>query len=181
VSTRAPTEEAAEEPGSAVEVAEVDTAAAPSLSKRFFNLRTLFSFALGFAILAFLFTRVQIDVGAILDRVRQANPLLLVLAFVAFYATFPIRAVRWRRLLDNVELSTHEEGGGRDGRVLSVSRLRAAHETRRGVQSGDAAWGEEERQRHGDGDEHAVCQQYARQLRRDRVPGLLVTGRSNPV
>src|SRR5438552_9240191 len=87
----------------------------PSLGRRFFNLRTLFSFALGFAILAFLFTRVQIDVGAILDSVRQANPALLLLAFVAFYATFPVRALRWRRLLDNVELSTHEEGGHRLG------------------------------------------------------------------
>ena len=77
---------------------EVESAGAPSLGKRFFNLRTLFSFALGFAILAFLFTRVQIDVGAIVDRVRQANPLLLVLALIAFYVTFPIRAVRWRRL-----------------------------------------------------------------------------------
>jgi glycosyltransferase 2 family protein len=96
-------------------VAETENAKAPSLGKRFFNLRTLLSFGLGFAILAFLATRVQIDVGAILDRVRQANPWLLALAFIAFYATFPIRAVRWRRLLDNVELTTHEEGGGRLG------------------------------------------------------------------
>src|SRR3979409_980992 len=83
----------------------------PSLTKRFFNLRTLLSFGLGFAILAFLATRVQIDVGAILDWVRQANPWLLLLAFAAFYATFPVRALRWRKLLDNVELTTHEEEG----------------------------------------------------------------------
>jgi glycosyltransferase 2 family protein len=102
----------AERQASAVEAEE---APPPSLSRRFFNARTLLSFALGFAILAFLFTRVQIDVGAILDWVRQANPALLVLAFVAFYATFPVRAFRWRRLLDNVELSTHEEGGRRLG------------------------------------------------------------------
>jgi uncharacterized protein (TIRG00374 family) len=95
--------------------AEVDEAPPPSLGRRFFNARTLLSFALGFAILAFLFTRVQIDVGAILDWVRQANPALLVLAFLAFYATFPVRALRWRRLLDNVELTTHEEGGHRIG------------------------------------------------------------------
>jgi len=88
---------------------------APALAKRFFNLRTLLSFGLGFAILAFLATRVQIDVGAIFERVRQANPWLLALAFVAFYATFPVRALRWRKLLDNVELSTREEGGGRLG------------------------------------------------------------------
>ncbi|MDQ6670771.1 MAG: flippase-like domain-containing protein [Chloroflexota bacterium] len=88
---------------------------APSLAKRFFNLRTLLSFGLGFAILGFLATRVQIDVGAILDRLRQANPWLLGLAFLAFYATFPVRALRWRKLLDNVELTTHEEGGTRLG------------------------------------------------------------------
>jgi glycosyltransferase 2 family protein len=98
-----------------VEVNDVETTTAPSLGKRFFNLRTLLSFGLGFAILAFLFTRVQIDVGAILDRVRTANPWLLALALLIFYATFPIRAVRWRRLLDNVEASTHEEGPRRMG------------------------------------------------------------------
>lgn len=110
MSTRAPTE-----PEHVIEIPEVETSAAPSLGKRFFNLRTLLSFGLGFAILAFLVTRVQIDVGAILDRVRQANPWLLVLALLVFYVTFPIRAVRWRRLLDNVEVSTHEEGGRRMG------------------------------------------------------------------
>src|SRR5579859_8055842 len=94
----------------------------PALGKRFFNLRTLLSFALGFAILAFLFTRVQIDVGAILDWVREANPALLLAAFIVFYATFPVRAVRWRRLLDNVELSTHEEGGARLG-IMALSEI----------------------------------------------------------
>jgi uncharacterized protein (TIRG00374 family) len=83
---------------------EKDVEAAPSLAERFFNLRTLVSFALGFAIIVFLFTRVQIDVGAILDRVRQSNPFLLLAAFLVFYATFPVRAVRWRRLLRNVGL-----------------------------------------------------------------------------
>ncbi|MBV9132071.1 MAG: flippase-like domain-containing protein, partial [Chloroflexi bacterium] len=109
--TRAPAEEAEH----VVEVAEVETATAPSLGQRFFNVRTLLSFGLGFAILAFLFTRVQIDVGAILDRVRQANVFILAVALLVFYTTFPIRAVRWRRLLDNVEVSTHEEGGRRMG------------------------------------------------------------------
>jgi uncharacterized protein (TIRG00374 family) len=94
---------------------EAEAVRPPALGKRFFNLRTLLSFGLGFAILAFLFTRVQIDVGAILDRVRQANPALLLAAFIVFYTTFPVRALRWRRLLDNVERSTHEEGGRRLG------------------------------------------------------------------
>jgi uncharacterized protein (TIRG00374 family) len=126
MSTRAPEEEAAEQPESqspaqvdeSLQVNQVDTAAAPSLGKRFLNVRTLLSFGLGFAIIAFLFTRVQIDVGAIVDRVRQANVWLLLLALIVFYTTFPIRAVRWRRLLDNVErgtTGTHEEGSRRLG------------------------------------------------------------------
>jgi uncharacterized protein (TIRG00374 family) len=117
VSSRAPSAELAEpvEEPTGVEVNVVETRSAPSLSQRFFNVRTLLSFGLGFAIIAFLFTRVQIDVGAIVDRVRQANVFLLALAVLVFYATFPIRAVRWRRLLDNVEVSTHEEGGKRLG------------------------------------------------------------------
>lgn len=115
MSTRPLEEETAQPAGSIQEITEVETSAAPSLGQRFFNLRTLLSFGLGFAILAFLFTRVQIDVGAILDRVRQANPYLLALALVVFYTTFPIRAVRWRKLLDNVEATTHEEGARRMG------------------------------------------------------------------
>jgi uncharacterized protein (TIRG00374 family) len=74
---------------------------APSLGKRFFNIRTLISFAVGFAIILFLLTRVQIDVGAIIDRIRSANPWLLALAVVAYYVTFPARAIRWGRLLRN--------------------------------------------------------------------------------
>lgn len=82
--------------------------APPSLGKRFFNLRTLVSFALGFAILLFLTTRVQVDVGGIVERISQANPGLLVLAFLAFYATFPVRAARWRVLLRNVGFHARE-------------------------------------------------------------------------
>jgi uncharacterized protein (TIRG00374 family) len=115
VSTHAPIEEPKITDRETIEVNEVDAGSAPSLGQRFFNVRTLLSFGLGFAIIAFLLTRVQIDVGAILDRIRAANPWLLALAFVVFYFTFPIRAVRWRRLLDNVESSTHEEGGRRLG------------------------------------------------------------------
>jgi len=80
---------------------EAEEVKAPALGKRFFNLRTLISFGLGFGILAFLATRVQIDVASILDRIASANPVLLTVAVLAFYATFPIRALRWRRLLGN--------------------------------------------------------------------------------
>jgi uncharacterized protein (TIRG00374 family) len=117
-------------PGRAVDVIETDggvvetderverqaegLAEVPSLASRFFNLRTLISFALGFAIIIFLFTRVQIDVSAILDRVRQANPALLILALIAYYITFPARALRWGRLLRNAGFrdEAHLPGSG---------------------------------------------------------------------
>lgn len=94
-------------PEVAAEERAADVAAAPSLGARFFNARTLISFALGFAIILFLFTRAQIDVAGILDRIRQSNPFLLVAALLIFYVTFPIRALRWRRLLRNVGLHEH--------------------------------------------------------------------------
>ena len=78
-----------------VAVEDTDSGRAPALGKRFFNLRTAISFALGFSIIGFLFTRVQIDVSAILDWVRQANPWLLAAATLVFYTTFPVRALRW--------------------------------------------------------------------------------------
>ena len=102
---------------------DTDTSTAPSLGRRFFNLRTLVSFGLGFAILGFLFTRVQIDANAILDWVRQANPLLLLCAAVVFYATFPVRALRWRRLIGNVATSERGRGTAVRAQKLSVSVL----------------------------------------------------------
>jgi hypothetical protein len=90
---------------------EAETGRPPALGKRFFNLRTAISFALGFSIIGFLFTRVQIDVGAIFDWVRQANPWLLAAAALCFYSTFPVRALRWRRLLANVAQTETVRGG----------------------------------------------------------------------
>jgi uncharacterized protein (TIRG00374 family) len=78
----------------------------PSLGKRFFNAKTLISFLFGFAILFFLVTRVEVNVDEIKERVSQANVPLLVLAFLIYYASFPVRALRWRVLLGNVGFGT---------------------------------------------------------------------------
>jgi glycosyltransferase 2 family protein len=115
--------DAPEPESQAVAVSDSEANKAPALGKRFFNARTLISFALGFGIIAFLFTKVQIDVGAILDWIKQANPAFLVLAFVAFYATFPVRAWRWRRLLNNVEEQTGEERGGKRLGTSALSEI----------------------------------------------------------
>lgn len=76
--------------------------ALPSLASRFFNLRTLLSFALGFGILVFLASRMGVEVDAIWARLRQADLGYYLLALAIYYLTFIIRALRWQRLLRNV-------------------------------------------------------------------------------
>jgi glycosyltransferase 2 family protein len=72
------------------------------LARRFLNVRTLASFLLGFAMLAVLLPRMNVELGGILARVTQANVGLYLAALVFYYLTFPIRAYRWRKLLRNV-------------------------------------------------------------------------------
>jgi glycosyltransferase 2 family protein len=72
------------------------------LASRFFNLRTLASFLLGFGLLAIVLPRMNVEVGGILSRLTQANVWLYLLALGVYYLTFPIRAFRWRKLLRNV-------------------------------------------------------------------------------
>ena len=88
--------EAAPAPNGALE------AAPESLERRFFNLQTLVSFLLAFAIIYFLVTKIDIDVGQTLARIRQANVWYYLAAFFVYYLSFPARALRWQVLLRNV-------------------------------------------------------------------------------
>lgn len=73
----------------------------PSLRKRFLNWRTLVSFLLAIAIVVVAVLVQRIDPATVWQYMRQANPWLYLLAFLSFYATFPLRAWRWRLLLLN--------------------------------------------------------------------------------
>lgn len=73
--------------------------------------RTLISFVVAILIIVFVFRNNQIDVGAIITQVQQINPWLYLLAFVSFYATFPIRALRWQFLLRNADFQLPEGRG----------------------------------------------------------------------
>jgi glycosyltransferase 2 family protein len=72
------------------------------LAKRFLNIRTLLSFAIGLAILAFVLSRVDVNVVEIRSKLSQTNLPLFLAALVLYYATFLIRALRWQQLLANV-------------------------------------------------------------------------------
>lgn len=82
-----------------------------SLGRRFFNVQTLASFAIAFAILFFLVTRVRIDVPGTVRAIAGANPLYYLLALASFYLIFPIRALRWRRMLRNAGCTAEEVPG----------------------------------------------------------------------
>ena len=74
-----------------------------SLGRRFLNLRTIGSIVFGVALLVLLFQVVlNVDLGVTWAQITGANPLFLVLALLAYYATFPLRGLRWRFVLGRV-------------------------------------------------------------------------------
>ncbi|MBI2911625.1 MAG: flippase-like domain-containing protein, partial [Chloroflexi bacterium] len=77
-----------------------------SLSRRFFNPHTLIGLAAAAAIIVFLLTRFDIDLGATWAEIRASDPWLLAAAVVTFYLSFPLRGVRWLALMSNVNLGT---------------------------------------------------------------------------
>lgn len=74
-----------------------------SLARRFLNLRTIGSIVFGVAMLVLLFKVVlNIDLGETWRQISTANPFFLLLATLAYYATFPLRGLRWRFVLGRV-------------------------------------------------------------------------------
>lgn len=73
-----------------------------SLRRRLLNVRTIGSLLFG-ALLLFLLFRVvfgdDFDWGLVARLIGEANPAFLALAFLAYYATFPLRSYRWRYVL----------------------------------------------------------------------------------
>lgn len=92
-----------------------------SLSRRFFNLRTLLSFGVAAVILAIVATRADIDFAATWATMVKANPFLYVAAFSVYYASFPLRGLRWKRLGQNVGFD--QESGGRLPSTLGLTRI----------------------------------------------------------
>lgn len=89
-----------------------------SLGGRLWNWQSLVGFAIGFAIILFLLTRVKIDFKATVSTIAGANPWLYLLGFLVYYTGFPIRGLRWRRMLVDATASENTVGKG-----LSLARL----------------------------------------------------------
>ena len=79
--------------------------------RRVFSLPTIVSLALAAAFLLFLATRLDIDLNAIGQLLRSANPLYLVLAVAVHYTTFLFRGLRWQLFLNNARSPGEESAG----------------------------------------------------------------------
>jgi uncharacterized protein (TIRG00374 family) len=74
-----------------------------SLRRRVLNWRTIGSIVFGLLLVFLLFRFVlNLDFAATWERMSQADPGLLLLAFVAYYLTFPLRGYRWGFVLNRV-------------------------------------------------------------------------------
>lgn len=79
-----------------------------SLWQRLRSPRTLISFGFAIAIIIFAFRGLDIDLSLTWMHIRGANPWLLVAGLGVFYLTFPLRAFRWRVLLENADVPVRE-------------------------------------------------------------------------
>lgn len=70
-----------------------------TLRARFLRPRTFVSFGIAIVILIFFVRRLDVDPAAIWRQSRQANPWVYAAAFVVWYSTFILRAIRWRMML----------------------------------------------------------------------------------
>ncbi|GAB4118070.1 MAG: lysylphosphatidylglycerol synthase transmembrane domain-containing protein [Roseiflexaceae bacterium] len=79
-----------------------------SLVKSLRNPRTIISFALALAIILFVFRGFDINVAKTWQYIVGADWPTLLLGLVIFYLTFPLRAFRWRLLLENAGVPVQE-------------------------------------------------------------------------
>ena len=99
-----------------------DTGSDISLFRRLGNPRTLISFAIAVALLAFLLSQTNIDFDRTWQEISSASPWYLLAGLIAYYTTFPLRAVRWRLLLTNAGFRQDELLNVFDlGRIIFIS------------------------------------------------------------
>jgi uncharacterized protein (TIRG00374 family) len=73
-----------------------------SLARRILNWRTILSVVFALVLLALAFRTLGVNLGRTWNLISGANLGFLLLAFIAYYLTFPIRGFRWRFILARV-------------------------------------------------------------------------------
>ena len=90
------------------DVAEAVAEEGISFTERLRQPRTILSFLIAIVIIVLVVMRLNINVHEVWRNVRNANPALLLCAFVVYYLSFPVRSVRWKIILENAGYSrTH--------------------------------------------------------------------------
>jgi uncharacterized protein (TIRG00374 family) len=84
------------------EINGVEPLAEVSLARRVFNLKTIGSVVFGIVLIVLLIKVVGANIDETIRVISRANPVLLILAFVAYYLTFPLRGFRWHFILQRV-------------------------------------------------------------------------------
>jgi len=69
------------------------------LRRRFFNIHTLISLILAIGLMLVIFTQLNVDFAEMWGKMKACNPWYFALAFVCYYLSFPLRALRWRYLM----------------------------------------------------------------------------------
>lgn len=70
--------------------------------RRLFNIRTLASFAIAAIIVVIVVLFVDVDWADTWQTMISANPGWFLVAFVVYYATFPMRGLRWKLIMRNI-------------------------------------------------------------------------------
>jgi glycosyltransferase 2 family protein len=99
-----------------------DTAGSPPLGRRIFSLRNVASILLTLGVLYLVYRQfLGLDWSEVWASVRGASLGLFALAFVVFYCSFPLRALRWKTLLANVGYD--RAGGSPMPSTLGLTRI----------------------------------------------------------
>jgi glycosyltransferase 2 family protein len=80
-----------------------------SLTKKLLNWRTLIPLIIVIVAIIFFVQKTHIDPHQTWTAIRSTNIIFFLAAFVTYYLSFPLRAIRWRLLLENVGF-TKENG-----------------------------------------------------------------------
>jgi uncharacterized protein (TIRG00374 family) len=103
-------------PAATAEDQERDPLAGLSLS-----VRTVLPFVVGIGIMLLVLSRMNVELGAILERLASVNPLYYLAALLIYHTTFVVRGLRWKKLLHNVDL--HNDPNVRLPPVLGISQI----------------------------------------------------------
>jgi uncharacterized protein (TIRG00374 family) len=80
-----------------------------SLQEALRSPRTWVSFALAIMLIVFIFRSLDISLTETLQVMRQSDWPYLVVGLAVFYLTFPLRAIRWRMLLEHSDIATRQD------------------------------------------------------------------------